>query len=305
MRKHFPLLMALGAGIGLVTFFKRQIYRRNARQWASLRAERRSQGGPGSAFITGASSGIGESFARELAHRGYNLVLLARREQRLHSLADLLQREYSVQVETLVADLNDPADLERAAIRVGEIPDLDLLVNNAGFGNGGFFTEIDPQEELAMIRVHVEASVRLARAALPGMVERRFGGIINVSSMAGMIAYAGSHTYGSTKAYLNFFSESLSYELAGTGVRVQALCPGFTYTEFHKQIGRPNLPAFLWLKPEDVVAESLSGLREGQVIVVPGMLYKILYASLQLPLVRPLASFAQSQVMAFRLARAG
>ncbi len=286
-------MMAIGAGAALVTVLQQQRRQANALQWAQLRAQRRMHGGPGPAFITGASSGIGEAFARELAYRGYNLVLLARREDRLRALAGELQRVYSVLVETLVADLSDPADVERAALRVSEIPDLDLLVNNAGFGDSGFFTEVDPQEELRMIRVHVEASVRLARAALPGMVERGFGGIINVSSMAGLFAYAGSHTYGATKAYLNFFSESLSYELAGTGVRVQALCPGFTYTEIHKN-GRPNLPRFMWMNPEDVVNASLQGLREGRVIVVPGRVYQALYALLNLPLVRPLAGFAQS-----------
>jgi uncharacterized protein len=304
MRKQLPLLMALGAGIAFVTFFKQQLYKQNARQWALLRAERRTQGGPGTAFITGASSGIGEAFARELAHRGYNLVILARREQRLRALADQLQRDYSVQVKTLVADLNDPADLELAAMRVSEITDLDLLVNNAGFGHAGFFTEIDPQEEQSMIRLHVEASVRLARAALPGMIERGFGALINVSSMAGLITAAGSHTYGATKAYLNFFSESLSYELAGTGVRVQALCPGFTHTEIHKS-GRPNLPDFLWLNAGDVVSESLKGLREGRVIVIPGRLYRLLYALVSNSLVRPLASFAQSRGLGRRLARSG
>ncbi len=297
-------MMAIGAGAALVTVLQQRRRETKALQWTKLRAERRAQGGPGTAFITGASSGIGEAFARELAHRGYNLVLLARREERLRALAGELQRLYSVLVETLVADLSDPADVERAALRVAEIPDLDLLVNNAGFGDNGFFTEIDPQEELRMIRVHVEASVRLARAALPGMIERGFGGVINVASLAGLIASAGNHTYGATKAYLVFFSEALNYELVGKGVRVQALCPGFTYTEIHKS-GRPNLPPFLWLHADDVVSESLQGLREGRVVVIPGRIYRLLVALLNIPLVRPLASFAQSLGVGQRLAKSG
>src|SRR5512146_2867698 len=116
MSKGLPLLLLLGAGAGFVTFFNHQRRQENARQWAQLRTQRRAQGGPGTAFITGASSGIGEAFARELAHRGYNLVLLARREQRLSLLAGQLQREHSIQVETFIADLSDGADLERAAL---------------------------------------------------------------------------------------------------------------------------------------------------------------------------------------------
>ncbi len=295
MRKNLPFFFAFGAGLALVTMLRQRAFNRNAQQWAELRASRRAQGGPGTAFITGASSGIGEAFARELAHRGYNLVLLARRENLLRSLADELQREHSILAEPLVADLSNPADLERAAIRAAEIPDLDLLVNNAGFGRTGLFTESDPQQNLGMIRVHIEASVRLARAALPGMIERGFGGVINVSSLASLIPAEGSHTYGATKAYLNFFSESLGYELAGTGVRVQALMPGFTYTGIHDNGERPSLPRFLWLTPQQVVNESLQGLREGRAVVIPGAQYRFLVALMFNPLVRPLVHFAQSQ----------
>src|SRR5512138_640987 len=115
MRKNLPFLLAFSSGLVLVTLLQQRSREENARQWAQIRAQRRAQGGPGTAFITGASSGIGEAFARELAHRGYNLVLLGRREQRLSVLADQLQREYSIQVETFIADLSDTADLERAA----------------------------------------------------------------------------------------------------------------------------------------------------------------------------------------------
>ncbi len=305
MRKDIPFLLAFGSGVVLVTMLQQRAREENALRWARLRAERRARGGPGTALITGASSGIGEAFARELAHRGYNLVLLARREALLCSLAEALQREHSILAEPLVADLSSPADLERAAIRAGEIPDLDLLVNNAGFGSGGPFVESDPQEDLRMIRVHVEASVRLTRAALPGMIERGFGGIINVSSLAGLIPAEGSHTYGATKTYLNFFSESLGYELAGTGVRVQALCPGFTHTAIHDRGGRPNLPGFLWLNPRDVVNESLQGLREGRAIVIPGRAYRLLAALVFNPLVRPLARFAQQQGIQRWILRSG
>jgi short-subunit dehydrogenase len=293
MRRNL-LFFTLGAVAALAMVIEQRFREQNARQWARLRARRRAQGGPGTAFITGASSGIGVAFARELAHRGYHLVLLARREARLRELAEALGREYSVQVETITADLANPSDLERAAVRAGEIPDLDLLVNNAGFGDTSLFLKSDPQESLRMIRVHVEASVRLARAALPGMVERGFGGVINVSSVLGLVPVVSGHTYGATKAYLNFFTETLSYELAGTGVRVQALCPGLTCTEFHGD-SRPKLPAFMWLRAQDVVEESLKGLREGRPLVITGRMYRLLVLAAANPLIRPLIRFAQSQ----------
>lgn len=305
MRKDLPFFFAFSAGAALAVVIKQRFHAEKARQWTLLRAHRRADGGPGTAFITGASSGIGEAFARELAHRGYDLVLLARRESRLHALADELMRSDSVQVDTITADLSDSADLERAAARVEAIPDLDLLVNNAGFGRAGQFIESDPQEDLRMIRVHVEASVRLTRAALPGMVERGFGGVINVSSLAALIPSVGNHTYGATKAYLNFFSQTLAYELAGTGVRVQALCPGYTYTEIHDRGGRPKLPAFMWLRAPDVVAESLRGLREGRLLVIPGRVYPVLAALVNNPVVRPLARLVQSQAMQRGFLRSG
>ncbi len=300
MRKIPSLFFTLGAVAALAMVIEQRFSEQNARTWARLRARRRAQGGPGTAFITGASSGIGEAFARELAHRGYHLVLLARREARLRELAEALAREYSVQVETITADLGNPSDLERAAARAGEIPDLDLLVNNAGFGDTSLFLKSDPQESLRMIRVHVEASVRLARAALPGMVERGFGGVINVSSVLGLVPVVSGHTYGATKAYLNFFTETLSYELAGTGVRVQALCPGLTCTEFHGD-NRPRLPAFMWLRAQDVVEESLKGLREGRAVVITGKVYRLLVLAATNPLVRPLIQFVQSQGLGKRL----
>lgn len=300
MRKTLPLFFTLGAITALATIIEQRFREQNARTWSRLRARRRVQGGPGTAFITGASSGIGEAFARELAHRGYNLVLLARREARLRELAEALGREYSVQVETIAADIANPSDLERAAARAGEIPDLDLLVNNAGFGDTSLFLDSDPQESLRMIRVHVEASVRLARAALPGMVDRGFGGVINVSSVLGLVPVVSGHTYGATKAYLNFFTETLSYELAGTGVRVQSLCPGLTCTEFHGD-SRPRLPAFMWLRAQDVVDESLKGLREGRTVVVVGKVYRLLVLAATNPLVRPLIRFAQSQGLGKRV----
>ncbi|GIV59641.1 MAG: hypothetical protein KatS3mg043_0730 [Rhodothermaceae bacterium] len=185
------------------------------------------------ALITGASSGIGAGFARRLAERGYNLILVARRADRLAELAEELQTRHGIEAEGLPADLATDEGIRRVEARIVDCDTLDLLVNNAGFGTTGRFAEIDLAPQLAMIHVHVIAPVRLIRAALPGMMARGAGGIINVSSVSAFWPNAGSATYSATKAYLNAFSEALAHELRGTGVTVQALCPGFTRTEFH------------------------------------------------------------------------
>jgi short-subunit dehydrogenase len=287
----------MGTGLAFWTFWQERRRQENAREWRHHEVK----DGRGTAFITGASSGIGEVFARTLARQGYSLVLLARREERLAALAEAIRLEHPVQVEILAADLSDPADLERAVIRIGELTDLDILVNNAGFGTTGTFGEVDAQSHLRMIRVHVEATARLTHAALPGMISRGHGGIINVSSMSALLAMPGTVTYGSTKAYLNFFSEGLQAELAGTGVRVQALDPGFTHSEFHDVAGvdKAIIPSFMWMPPGAVVAESLRGLREGRVMVIPGTINRLMGAVLRFPPVAPLAR----QVQEMRLAR--
>jgi len=228
------------------------------------------------ALITGASSGIGAAFARQLASLGYNLILVARRRERLAALAAELQSQYPINAEVLVADLTNPADIERIERRFTEIEGLDLLINNAGFGAPGQFVEADLATQLNMIHLHIIASVRLCRAALPGMIARDRGAIINVSSIAGLVPIPGSATYSATKAYLNVFSEALQAELTGTGVKVQSLCPGFTHTGFHdtpehKGFHRSRIPEAMWMSAEDVVTGSLSALDRRQVIFVPGL----------------------------------
>lgn len=283
MKNSFSIAAALGAGLALWAGWARRKSAMKACEWARSR--------PGTAFITGASSGIGAEFANQLAKQGYNLVLAARRGERLRELAAALRQEYGAAVETLVVDLSDPVEIESAAAVLASLPDLSLLVNNAGFGTGGQFNENPLEPEIKMIELHVRASVRLTHAALPGMIARRHGGIINVSSIAGFLPMPGTATYGSTKAYLTFFSRALNIELAKTGVRVQALCPGFTLSEFHDaaRISRSSVPGFLWMKAEDVVRESLAGLRVGQVVVVPGRIYRLLTAVMQFPPAAPLA----------------
>ncbi|MCU0504004.1 MAG: SDR family oxidoreductase [Anaerolineae bacterium] len=224
------------------------------------------------AAVTGASSGIGAAFARKLAALGYDLVLVARRGDRLEALAAELAAAYGIRAEALVADLTDDDDVERVAGAIAAIPNLDLLVNNAGMGAEGRFYQADIGPQVDMIRLHVLASVRLARAALPGMVERGRGGIINVASVAGFMALPEDVNYCATKGYLITFSKALQLELTGAGVRVQALCPGFTHTEFHddlREFDKARTPKILWMPAEAVVEASLRGLARGEVVCIP------------------------------------
>jgi uncharacterized protein len=293
MRKRLPLLTAISSAFALYQIIQWRRRQTNAREWNGSR--------PGRALVTGASSGIGAVFARQLAQQGYDLVVLARREDRLRALADEFQRNYGTRVEVLPADLSDPADVERVAQQVAEMEDLELLVNNAGYGVGGRFSEIDARKNMDNVQVNLVAPVRLARAVLPGMIRRGRGGIINVSSVASFLPAAGNHTYGATKNYLNFLSESLRMELEGTGVRVQALCPGYTHTEFHDADPgyKSTIPGILWLNAEDVVAESLRGLREGRLYVVPGAIYKLAVFMLNTPGIKSLVPMAE-RLLRFR-----
>jgi short-subunit dehydrogenase len=230
-------------------------------------------------LITGASSGIGAEFARQLAARKHDLILVARRKERLEELAAQLAAAHGIRAEALAADLAVDADLKRVEERIAGESGLSLLVNNAGFGVTGFFwkTGIDAQDRLH--RVHILATMRLAHAALGGMVERGSGAIVNVSSVAGFVPAAVSSTYGSTKAWINAFTEGLYLELKSqrSAVKVQALCPGFTYTEFHDVAGvdRGVIPKGMWMNAEEVVAASIEGLERGRLFVVPGWKYKL------------------------------
>ncbi len=233
---------------------------------------------PATALITGGSSGIGAEFARQLAARRYDLVLVARRAERLQSLAAELHERYGIKVESLVADLQLPADVERVTARIRDGNDIALLVNNAGFGVPHSFRRGDPDRQVNMIQVHVIASVRLARAALPNMIEQHRGAIINVSSTAAFVPVAAHPIYAATKAFLTTFSESLAAESRSKGVRVQALCPGFVRTEFHKDpqhaATRSGIPSWLWLRAEDVVRDSLAALDREEVVCIPDVRYK-------------------------------
>jgi hypothetical protein len=236
------------------------------------------------ALITGASSGIGAAFARRLGQQGYHLILVARREERLQALASKLQQRYHTTAEVLAADLSEPEGICRVEERIAAMGTLDLLINNAGFGTYGKFAEVSEDRHEDMIQVHVTASVRLCRAALPRMLERRRGAVINVSSVAAFFPLPGNANYAASKAYLVTFSEALHQEVAGSGVKVQALCPGFTVTEFHSTpeyagFDRSEVPKMLWMRSENVVAASLQALRRNQVICIPGWKYRLLVAA--------------------------
>jgi len=234
------------------------------------------------AAITGASAGIGAEFARQLAASGHDLLLIARRREKLEELAGDLARTYAIQAAVLEADLSRTEDTERVAERLAAEPRLAILVNNAGFGTKGRFWQAPIESQAQMHRVHIDATMRLTHAALGGMVERNEGGIINVSSVAGFARSQSNVSYCATKAWINAFTEGLHLELRGlgSGVRVQALCPGFTYSEFHAVMGmdRSVIPGWLWRSAEYVVRDSLAGLREGKLFVVPAWPYKLLVA---------------------------
>jgi short-subunit dehydrogenase len=225
------------------------------------------------ALITGASSGIGAAFARHLAADGTDLIVVARSADRLAALADELRGAHGVDVRPLAADPTTPAGCRAVEHALATDDRLDLLVNHAGFGTVGDFATLDADAEEREIQLNLLALVRLTRAALPGLLARGHGAIVNVSSMAGLQPAPYSATYGATKAFVNSFTEALAEEVRGTGVRVQALCPGFTRTEFQDRAGidASGVPAFAWMTAEAVVTESLQCLRASQVVVVPGM----------------------------------
>lgn len=229
------------------------------------------------ALVTGASAGLGREFARQLAGLGYDLVLVARDGARLEDLALELRELAGAESEIVVADLSNDNDVSRVVERLDQGP-IHLLVNNAGFGTRGSIARASREEQDAMIRVHVLAANRLAQAAVQTMLGRGRGVIINVSSIASFVTSPGNVNYTSTKAWQRVYTESLAHELRGKGVYVQALCPGYTHTEFHERGGmdKNGIPGWLWMNAEDVVATSLRAVRRRRpVVVVPGFGYKV------------------------------
>ena len=228
------------------------------------------------ALVTGATSGIGESFARFLAAKGFDLVIVARDLDRLHGRADELRAQYKIEVEVLRADLFDADDLKEVQNRLSqkEAP-IEVLINNAGFGIKDSFLTSELSDEVRLLRVLAEVPMVLMHEVLPAMVARNSGTIINVSSVASFIA-GGS--YSAAKSWLTVMSEALHTELSKTNVHVTALCPGFTHTEFHQRgkMKMDGLPEFMWLDADDVVADAWKVSQAGGAISVPGGQYKTL-----------------------------
>lgn len=236
------------------------------------------------ALVTGATAGIGAAFARRLAKDGYRLVLVARDKTRLEAQAEELRSSFGGAVEVLPADLSDPGSRQSVVDRLKspEIP-VDLLVNNAGIGTTGEFWAASYEVLHGQLELNVTAVLALTHAVLPAMVQRGSGGVINVASVAAMMPGRGS-TYSASKAWVVSFSEGLSAGLAGTGVKVLALLPGFVRTEFHQRAGidMSSTPSWIWLSADDVVDTAIRALDEDKVISIPSLRYKAVVVAARL-----------------------
>lgn len=228
--------------------------------------------------MTGASSGIGVELATELARRGHGLTLVARREDLLHEVADRLAKAHEVRTDVIAADLADPDS--RAAL-VQEIADrgltIDVFANNAGFSTTGAVAVSDPEAEMKLVRVDVEAVVDLCSRVVPGMVERGRGAVLNVASVGAFQPLPGQASYAAAKAFVLSYTDSLHAELKGTGVSATSLCPGPVETNFGEAAGFSQdetegaLPAFMWETAEDVAKAAVEGMAKGRRVVIPGV----------------------------------
>ena len=241
------------------------------------------------ALVTGATAGIGLEFARQLAGRGHDLVIVARDKERLGSVAEEIGTAYGVDVEVLPADLGDRAQLALVEARIGhpEHP-VDLLVNNAGFGMKDRFLDNDVEAEQAMLDVLVTAVMRLTHAAMRSMAERGHGGIINVSSVAGFLPRG---TYGAAKAWVTAFGQWAAVEYKPLGITLTTLCPGFVVTEFHERLGSQEGSGFMWMDAPFLVRKALADHDAGKVLSVPGRQYKAIVAASRMIPTRALQRF--------------
>jgi short-subunit dehydrogenase len=233
------------------------------------------------ALITGPTAGIGRGFAEAFARKGFDLVLVARDEGRLVDLGGELAAAFGVAAEVIVADLSARAEVDRVAARLADdARPVTALVNNAGFGLNRSFLNSAVEDEQRALDLLVTAVMRLTHAAVPGMVDRGTGMVINVSSVASWIT---GGTYSAAKSYVTVFSESLAQELEGTGVRVTAVCPGFVHTEFHQRAGidMSAMPEFMWLDVPQVVSQAFTDLARGRAVSVAGPQYKAASALLR------------------------
>jgi short-subunit dehydrogenase len=253
------------------------------------------------ALVTGASAGIGEAFARVFARNGFDVILTARREDRLRALARMLESEHRVRAHVIAADLSDPespgrlvADIAGRGLRV------DALINNAGYGVPGTYRDTEWKRQQDFIQVLVTAPSELAHHLLPAMMARRKGYIVNIASVAGLIPGSAGHTlYGASKSYMVQFSRSLHLETEGTGVNVTAVCPGFTYSEFHDVTNTRELvskmPRFMWMTSEVVAEQGYAAVMRNKPVHVNGLFNKsIVFLVKHLP-----------DALSFQMARSG
>ncbi|MFI2430390.1 SDR family NAD(P)-dependent oxidoreductase [Streptomyces sp. NPDC018693] len=234
------------------------------------------------ALITGSTAGIGAAFARRLAADGHDLVLVARDTERLRRQATELHDRHGIEAEVRTADLATDEGIEAVADRLRDRRNpVDLLINNAGFGNKGRYLDVPMTDELRMLKVHCEAVLRLTSAAAEAMQGRGRGGVINVASVA---AFLPRGTYGASKAWVVQFTQGAARDLAGSGVRLMALCPGFVRTEFHQRagMGTDNIPGWMWLDADKLVAAALEDLARGKSLSVPDPRYKALMGAAKL-----------------------
>lgn len=241
------------------------------------------------ACVTGASAGLGREFAAQLAQRGFDLLLVARDLDRLTALADELSLQHGISAEPYQCDLSRDEPMRALAERLSKEERLMVLVNNAGFGTKGKLATRPVGEQATMLELHVMAPMLLTRAVVPKMIERREGFVITVASVASFTASMGNVNYCATKAYQRVFMEGLAMELFGTGVKVQALCPGFTHTEFHDRMKidkTKGIPSWAWLNADRVVRESLeNAFGGGPTVVIPGKRYKaVVFALRHMPM---------------------
>ncbi len=247
----------------------------------------------GTALITGGSAGLGVEFARQLAAQGHDLVLVARREERLEKVAEELRSQHGVKVTSIAVDLSDrsaPAEIESQLAALGI--EVSILINNAGAAGPDLLEDRDWEEQEAFFELMMISAAQMCHRFVPAMRERGYGRVINVASFAGRIARPAGANYGPSKAYLIALSEELALVLQGTGVNVSALCPGFVHTDFHETAGlqemKDGLPGFVWYDAETVVREGLEAVDRGRAIHVSGRIYRWLDPFAQSVWIRPL-----------------
>jgi short-subunit dehydrogenase len=232
------------------------------------------------ALITGATSGIGRAYAEEYAKMGYDLILTGRRKREIEEVSAQLRSRYRIGVQVVIAELSDEKDVTRLVAIAGKDPSIEVLINNAGFGARRRFSGDAIEESIKMVRVHDCAPMRLIRELFPRMLSRKSGTIINVASMAAFLPNPEGGLYAATKAFLHSLTESIFMEGASNGIKVQSLCPGFTYTDFHRKIGfkkkAKSKGLVRWMEAEDVARASIAALGRGTPLFVPGLMNRIL-----------------------------